>query len=231
MRGRLRLVGLAAVIAVATNGCGAHRDERLNYNPANFATPDALPVTDALVTYRMGPGDVINVSVFNVAALSGEQQVDAAGNITMPLIGAVPAAGKSTDELSKDLAVRLGEKYLQQPQVTVSMKTAVSKTVTIDGSVATPGLYAVVDKTTLLKSIAMAHGTAEGANPKKVVVFRQIQGQRTAAAFDLTTIRDGIDPDPAIYPNDVIVVDGKRISEAWRTVLQAVPLVGLFARF
>lgn len=228
---RWRLVGMAAAIAAVTSGCGSHRDGRLSYNPANFPTPDALPVSATLMTYRLGPGDVVNVAIFNVESLSGEQQVDTAGNITLPLIGAIPAAGKSTQELGSELAARLGQRYLQHPQVTVSLKTAISQTITVDGSVASPGLYPVADKSTLLKTIAMAHGTSEGANPKKVVVFRQVQGQRQVAAFDLTTIRDGIDPDPAIYPNDVVVVDGRRISEAWRTVLQSVPLVTLFTRF
>lgn len=203
----------------------------MNYNPANFAAPDPLPISDTLMTYRLGPGDLVNVSIFSVDSLSGDRQIDAAGNLTMPLIGALPAAGKTTQELGTILTEKLGARYLQQPQVTVSLKAAVAKTVTVDGSVAQPGLYPVPEKTTLLKTIAMAHGTSQGANPKKVVVFRQVEGQRHAAAFDLTTIRDGIDPDPVIYANDVVVVDGRQTSEAWITLLQSVPIVALFTRF
>ncbi len=230
MRSRLGLVVLTAAAALLT-GCGAHRDNRMAYNPANFAAPDELPVSDTLMTYRLGPGDVVNISVFSVESLSGERQVDAAGNLTMPLIGAVPAVGKSTEELGAELVALLGKRYLQQPQVTVVLKSAVSRTVTVDGSVETPGLYPVADKTTLLKTIAMAHGTSQGANPKKVVVFRQVGGQRQAAAFDLTTIRDGVDPDPIIYANDIVVVDGRQTSQAWVTLLQSVPILGLFTRF
>jgi len=226
----LRLVGLTVGISLLA-GCGAHRDSRMNYNPTTFAAPDQLPVSETLMTYRLGPGDVVNISVFSVDSLSGDRQVDAAGNITMPLIGAVPAAGKSAEELGADLTGQLGKKYLQQPQVTVAVKSAVARTITVDGSVSSPGLYPVADKTTLLKTIAMAHGTSQGANPKKVVVFRQVNGQRHAAAFDLTTIRDGIDPDPIIYANDVVVVDGRQTSQAWITLLQTVPLLGLFTRF
>ncbi|WP_177198462.1 polysaccharide biosynthesis/export family protein [Novosphingobium sp. CF614] len=220
-----------AACAALLAGCAAKRDANLTYNPGNFTAPDELPVSDTLATYRLGPGDVVNVTVFNVDSLSGDRQVDAAGNLTMPLIGAVPAVGKSTQEFGADLAARLGARYLQQPQVTVSLKSAVARTVTVDGSVGTPGLYPVPDKTTLLKTIAMARGTSQGANPKKVVVFRQINGQRNAAAFDLTTIRDGKDPDPIIYPNDIVVVDGRDISPAWVTLLQSVPLIALFSRF
>jgi polysaccharide export outer membrane protein len=62
-------------------------------------------------------------------------------------------------------------------------------------------------------------------------VFRQINGQRNAAALDLTSIRDGVDPDPIIYANDIVVVDGKEISPTWMAVLQTVPLISLFTRF
>lgn len=231
MRLRVGFAAAAAAAMILLAGCGAHRDARMAYNPANFAAPDELPVSDTLMTYRLGPGDTVGVAVFGVDSLSGDRQVDAAGNLTMPLIGAVPAAGKSTEELGTELAALFGKKYLQQPQVTVALKSAVARTVTVDGSVASPGLYPVGDRTTLLKTIAMARGTSQGANPKKVVVFRQVNGQRNAAAFDLTTIRDGIDPDPVIYANDVVVVDGRQTSQAWMTLLQTVPLIGLFTRF
>ena len=77
----------------------------------------------------------------------------------------------------------------------------------------------------------MARGTADGANPKRVVVFRRINGERQAAAFDLTTVRKGADPDPEIYPEDVIVVDGSSVSKGFRTVLQTIPLIALFRPF
>jgi polysaccharide export outer membrane protein len=230
LRLRLTLVGLGLSVALLA-GCGPRRDAKMNYNPTNFAAPDEMPVSATLMTYRLGPGDVVNVAVFSVDSLTGDRQVDAAGNLTMPLIGAVPAAGKSADELGAELATLLGKRYLQQPQVTVTLKSAVARTVTVDGSVASPGLYPVPDKTTLLKTIAMAHGTSQGANPRKVVVFRQVNGQRHAAAFDLTTIRDGVDPDPVIYANDVVVVDGRETSATWIALLQSVPILGLFTRF
>ncbi|WP_156840046.1 polysaccharide biosynthesis/export family protein [Novosphingobium aquimarinum] len=232
-RGTRLAIILIAVLALAVllSGCNAGRDSKMTYNPANFRAPDELPFDTSLATYRVGPGDVVNVSVFSVDSLTGQHQIDAAGNLTMPLLGAVPAAGLSTQELSDKLTQRLGAKYLQDPQVTVSLVTAVARTVTVDGSVGAPGLYPVADKTTLMKTIAMAKGTSQGANPKKVVVFRQIDGQRNAAAFDLTSIRDGVDPDPVIYANDIVVVDGRDISPAWSTLLQTVPLIALFSRF
>jgi polysaccharide export outer membrane protein len=212
-------------------GCGAQRDSKLTYNPAGFTAPDPVQAVNTLTTYRLGVGDVVTVTVFSVESLSGDRQIDAAGNLNMPLLGTIAAADKTAQELEAELTTKFGARYLQNPQITVALKTAVARTVTVDGSVAQPGIYPVPDKTTLLKTIAMARGTAQGANPKKVVVFRQINGQRNAAAFDLTSIRDGVDPDPVIYANDIVVVDGKEISPAWVALLQTVPLVSLFSRF
>lgn len=219
-------IGLALL-----SGCGAKRDAKLTYNPANFTAPDPLQTVNTLTTYRLGVGDVVTVTVFSVESLSGDRQIDAAGNLNMPLVGNIAAVDKTAQELETELTAKFGARYLQNPQITVSLKSAVARTVTVDGSVSQPGIYPVPDKTTLLKTIAMARGTAQGANPRKVVVFRQINGQRNAAAFDLTSIRDGADPDPIIYANDIVVVDGKEISPAWVALLQTVPLVSLFTRF
>lgn len=223
---RLMVLGIFAVLAA---GC-AQRSSSLTYNPAGFGAPDPVPVTALTGDYHLGIGDVVTVRVFNVDSLSGDQTIDSTGNVNLPLVGAVPAIGKTTDELGRDLAQRLGARYLHDPQVTVALKSAVPKTVTVDGSVDSPGVYPIGNRTTLLQTIALAHGTSEHANLHRVVIFRQLQGQRQAAAFDLATIRNGTDADPSVYPNDVVVVDGRDTTLSLRTLIQTVPVVGLFIR-
>ena len=228
MRGMLRSLALLCLSGLALAGCAGTRSRTLAYNPAEFHAPDALPVALLTTQYRLGVGDVITIRVFSVDSLSGDQQVDPAGNVTMPLIGAVPAIGHTTQELSADLVHRLGARYLNSPQVQVTLKTVVAQTVTVDGSVTQPGVYAVSPRQTLLQTIAAAHGATTDANPRRVVIFRTINGQRQAAGFDLTTIRAGTDPDPLIYANDVVVVDGNRTAQQVRDGLQAIPILGLF---
>lgn len=228
MRGFLRLMLLVCLGSLALAGCAGSRSRTLSYNPATFTAPDVIPIAARTAEYRLGVGDVVTVRVFNVDSLSGDQQVDPAGNITMALIGAVPAIGHTTQELSADLVHRLGARYLNSPQVQVVLKTVVPQTVTVDGSVTQPGVFPVNGRQTLLQTIALARGTTDGANPRRVVVFRQINGQRQAAGFDLTTIRAGTDPDPLIYPNDVVVVDGNQTAQRIRDGLQAIPILGLF---
>ena len=179
----------------------------------------------------LGPGDVIEVKVYRVADLSGEQVVDNTGRIKVPLIGALAAAGKTTDQLETDIAAGLGARYLQNPDVQVMLKSPVARLVTVDGSVSQPGLYPVAGQISLLQTIAMARGTAQGANPHRVVVFRMIDGQRMAASFDLESIREGEMDDPAIYPDDIVVVDGSSLAATWTLLIQTLPLVALFQPF
>jgi polysaccharide export outer membrane protein len=80
-----------------------------------------------------------------------------------------------------------------------------------------------------MRAVALARGTSEDANPGRVVVFRTINGQRMAAAFDLRAIRRAEAEDPAIYGNDIVVVDGSRARSIWRDVLGAIPILGVFA--
>lgn len=218
------------LVFTTLTGC-ASRAKDMAYNPVGFGAPDASPPTLSPTEQPLGPGDVVTVRVFGVDSLSGDQTVDQAGQITMPLIGAVPAAGKTTAQLGQQLATRLGERYLASPQVNVALKSFVAKTITVEGAVGTPGIYPVVGKTSLINTIAMARGTTEDANLKQVIVFRQINGERQAAAFDLTTIRRGTDPDPEIFANDTVVVIDSKNQRTFRTVLQTLPVVGLFTRF
>jgi polysaccharide export outer membrane protein len=81
---------------------------------------------------------------------------------------------------------------------------------------------------TLIQAVALAKGTREDANARRVAVFRMIDGRRAAAAFDLTAIRRGESDDPKIYPGDIIVVDGSSIKAAQKQFFQSVPLLSLF---
>lgn len=221
-------VALSALLALA--GC-SQRGGDIAYNPSNFGRPDSAAIPVVAADRRLGAGDIVTIRVFKVDTLSGDQTIDSGGRINLPLVGYVQAAGTTTAELERQLVAQFGAQYLADPRIAVTLKTAVTPTVTVDGSVQQPGLYPVQPNMSLIQMIAMARGTADGANPKQVVVFRRISGQRMAAAFDLTTIRKGLDPDPPIYPDDIIVVDGSATSQAMKSVLQSLPFVSIFRPF
>jgi polysaccharide export outer membrane protein len=177
---------------------------------------------------RISPNDVLHISVFGVPELNGDYQVDPLGRLKMPLIEPVTAKGYTTFELSETIERELGERYLQDPDVYVVITESQGPQLTVDGSVKSPGLYPVRGQLTLLQAVVLAGGTAEDANPRKVVIFRQIEGQRAAAAFDLVAIRNGNAEDPTVYGNDVIVVDGAEGRRIYGEAIRSIPLVAFF---
>ena len=229
--GMRRIGTLLALTALSLSACADRRGGSVPYNVDNFGAPDAPIALQTNETYHIGPGDELSILVFRVADMSGDVAVDQTGNFTMPLIGQVQAIGKTTDQLATELTQRLGTKYLQNPEVRVAVKTASNQRVTIDGSVKAAGIYPITPAMTLLQAIALAKGTDADANPRRTVVFRTIGGQRQAASFDLTNIRRGEAPDPVIYGNDVIVVDGNQLRKNFRDTLSAVPLLSIFRPF
>jgi polysaccharide export outer membrane protein len=124
-----------------------------------------------------------------------------------------------------------GAKYFEHPDVSVAIKQSTAHVVTVDGAVNQAGQYPVAGPMTLIQAVALARGTTEDANSRRVAVFRTIDGQRQAAAFDLTAIRRGEAQDPQIYPGDIVVVDGSKIKEAEKQIFQSVPLLAIFRPF
>jgi len=110
----------------------------------------------------------------------------------------------------------------------VAIKQSTARVVTVDGAVKDAGSFPVAGPLTLIQAVALAKGPTEDANPRRVAVFRTIGGQRQAAAFDLTDIRRGQAPDPAIYAGDIVVVDGSSIKALQKQIFQTVPLLGMF---
>jgi polysaccharide export outer membrane protein len=228
---RLCLILLCLLSSIALAGCAGKRGGPVPYNVENFSAPDAPVVATLEEDYKIAPLDTLKIAVFQVPDLSGDYEVDLTGNVMMPLIGSVKAVDKTTRQLQTELVQRLGAKYLQNPDVGVGVKTSTRRNVTVDGSVRQPGMYPVAGPMTLIQAIALARGTDETANPRRIAIFRQIGGQRMAAAFDLVNIRRGEAEDPKIYSGDIIVVDGSNVKAVQREVLQALPILSIFRPF
>jgi polysaccharide export outer membrane protein len=180
--------------------------------------------------YVIGPQDKLRIRVFEVKDLSfDEEEVDANGQIQLPLIGKVTAAGKTAMQLQDELAQRLGDKYLQSPQVSVSIAESASQKVTVEGEVKAPGVFQLKGKTTLMQAIAMAGGPSDIANLHKVAIIRESEGTRRAAVCDFQAIRDGKAGDPIIQGNDVVVVDSSSTKSLWSNVMKNLPIFTLLA--
>jgi len=227
VRSTLR-VAIIALLALGISAC-ASRGGKVPYAPADFGPPDRSVPADLAYDLPLGPLDVLKVTVFRVPELSGDYQVDAKGNLDMPLIGALNVRDVTPPQLGKELASRYGVKYLNNPQITVRVTSSISNNVTVEGGVNAPGIFSLPGKITLVGAIAMARGVnTTDANPRRVLVFRKSGGKTMAAAFDLIAIRRGEMEDPAIYPGDTVVVDSSTLRPVYRDLLQAIPLVTLF---
>ncbi len=187
--------------------------------------------TASMQEYRLGPLDTLNVLVFQVPELSGDFQVGSDGSLGLPLVGSIRAAGRTVQDVQKEITAKLSASYLQQPQVTVKVTGFNSQKVTVDGAVAKPGVFPVSQGGgTLLDFIAQAGGMPRQADDSNVVVFRDIDGKKMAARFNVADIRKGKASDPIIYGGDRIVVPVSGARSAWADFLQAVPAASFVAR-
>lgn len=161
--------------------------------------------------YRVGPNDLLDVEVLNLEknreSAKRTVRVNAAGYITLPLVGPVLVSGLTQQQAEAHIATQYGEKYLQDPQVSVFIKEFTTERITVDGAVAKPGIYPLVGQMTLLRALALAGGFGQIANASEVMLFRQGEkGDRQVATFNVERIRAGKDADPAIRGDDLIVV-------------------------
>ena len=217
----------ATVSTLLVAGCADTRGGSIPYNQS-LAPPDEVKFQTLETNYKIAPMDKLAIKVFKMNDLSADYDVDLAGNISMPLIGEVRAVNLTTAELDEQLTQKLGTKYLEHPDVSVAIKASTAHVVTVDGAVKDGGSFPVGGPISLIQAVALAKGTSEDANARRVAVFRQIGGKRQAAAFDLTSIRRGEAPDPQIYPGDIVVVDGSSVKATQKQILQSIPLLSIF---
>jgi polysaccharide export outer membrane protein len=216
---------LAAAITLA--GCADTRGGSIPYDRP-LAAPDPVTFQTLGTDYKIAPMDKLGIKVFKMEDLSGDYEVDLAGNISLPLIGQIEAANLTTAQLDDLLTQKLSAKYLEHPDVSVAIKSSTAHVVTVDGAVNGAGSFPVGGPISLIQAVAMARGTTEDANPRRVAVFRTVGGKRQAAAFDLTAIRRGQSPDPQIFPGDIVVIDGSSVKATQKKLLQAIPVLALF---
>lgn len=228
----LQSIGIALALGVVPllSGCLDSRGGPIPYNQ-QLATPDEPKIESLGAGYKIAPMDTLTVKVFKADDLTGDYDVDLAGNISLPLIGEVQAATLTTAQLDEKLTERFGEKYFQNPDVSVAVKKSTGRVVTVDGAVKEPGAFPLIQPVSLMQAVAMAKGVTEEANLRRVAVFRTIDGQRQAAAFDLTSIRRGEMQDPQVYPGDIIIVDGSHLKQIQKQILSNIPILSVFRPF
>lgn len=145
--------------------------------------------------YTLDAGDKVRVIVYGQEGISGSYMVDAGGNVNLPLAGAVPARGFTTDQLARMIGERLKQGYVREPHVTVSMETY--RPFFIMGEVTTPGQYPYVPNMTAENAVAIAGGFSPRAQKQAIELTRVANGQRFTSQVPLNT---------PLQPGDTVVV-------------------------
>ena len=169
--------------------------------PAVIAQPIApQPILlEAPTGYTLDSGDKLRVVVFGQEGLSASYSVDTGGRITMPLIGAVPARGRTPSELQVAIAAKLKEGYVREPHVAVEIETY--RPFFILGEVTLPGQYPYVANMTVETAVAIAGGYTPRAQKYRIEISRQISG---------LTEKRVVSPNYPVHPGDTI-----QIAERW----------------
>ncbi len=188
------------------------------------------PPTSAIATapveapsdYFIGPQDLLKVEVFGVESLNRSVRVNSRGQISLPLVGLVQAAGRTGEQLAADIATRLAKDYLQNPQVTIFIEEFTSQRATVVGSVKSPGVYPLKGRTTLLQVVAGAGGTTNVATGTAMVLRSEPDGMRKMRQYDLEAIRDGKAPDPEVLGEDVVHVETSGFKATAKEIMEFV---------
>jgi len=153
-------------------------------SPGPGATGSASPVTSiggsiAMPSdYVIGPGDLIQVSVWKNETLSRVMPVRPDGKISMPLLHDVQASGLTAMQLRDKIATALGE-FLPNPEVSVGVNEVRSMRISVLGEVQRPGVIELRGATTILEAIALAGGFRDFASPSKITILRNDDSGKT----------------------------------------------------
>jgi|SRR5579884_99643 len=179
---------LAAGLAVASEGPLLLGEENL------AATAD----------YRLGAGDVLEITVFEVEELSKPTVISPDGAAALPLIGAVKLSGLTAREAAARLVALYGDGLLRNPQISVTVKEYHSQPVSVLGAVGKPGIYQLRGLRKLSEVLALAGGLA--ADSGSAITISRPPQTITVATRDLFRSPDGLEDDPWVRGGDIIRV-------------------------
>lgn len=207
----MRFTGARNSFAIAALAlCPAIASAQRSATPSPAATPAPTTVSvgvDVPRDYVIGPDDVLEVRFWKDADLSREVIVRPDGKIALELLNDVQAAGLTPDEL-RALVLAGAKRYVEDPSVTVIVKTINSRKAYITGMVEKPGAYPLSPGMTVLQLISMAGGLKEFAKAKDIVVTRTEKGVPLVYSFNYRDILKGRNllQNIVLKPGDNVVV-------------------------
>lgn len=177
----LRVVLLNILLAFVMAGCATSGSDS---TPAQTQAIQELLENQAVAAYRLGSGDQVRVIVFGEEDLSGEFVVDGAGMVSLPLVGEVPAGGKTLQEFRSEVEARLSDGYLTDPRVSAEVLNY--RPFYILGEVEESGEYPYTDGLTVMNAVARAGGFTYRANTRVVYIKRADTNQEVELPLTAT---------------------------------------------
>jgi polysaccharide export outer membrane protein len=157
--------------------------------------------------YRLGPEDVMLISVWKDEQLTREVVVRPDGMFSFPLVGDVAAEDRAVDEIRADLVKRL-TKYIPNANVSVAVTKVLSYKIYVVGRVNKPGEYLIGHYTDVLQALSLAGGLTPFAAENDIKVIRRVNGQQQVFAFRYGDVRKGneLEQNILLQRGDVVMV-------------------------
>ncbi len=138
----------------------------------------------SLNDYRIGPDDLLEISVFEEEKLNKTVRVSSQGNVSLPLVGVLKVKGMTARELEKEIEDLLAEKYLKNPQVSIFIKDYRNQRISVMGAVVKPGVIDVTGQKAILDLLSLAGGLREDAGQLLFLIRPPNQEQGEAPKKD-----------------------------------------------
>lgn len=210
----MRSIAVTAALALSA-AVGRGQDAKTNLPP-----PASTIDTNARPTGTLRSGDLLKIRVYRDSELSGQYLIDAQGNVQIPGVGIVRAAGLDPTQITERMVEALRSRGFRSPEIAVQPLIRVS----VLGNVRTPGLYPVDPGVSLIQLLTLAGGPSEGANLSRTQVVRD----NRAYTVDLKSALSGSPAgDVALYSNDVVYVPQRRSLFSRENIGLAATLAGL----
>jgi len=176
------------------------------------ATPEEPDATDNKTDlypaeYKIGPGDVLRISVWKEEGMELETLVKPDGGITFPLAGEIKASGLTTPELTTRIEDKL-KRFIPNPVVTVSVLQTVSNKIYVVGKVNRPGEYQATRYMDVLQALSIAGGLTPYAESDEIKIIRRTDGEKKVFTFDYDEVINGeqLDTNIILQAGDTIAV-------------------------
>ena len=211
MTNYIRAFASLSLVVVLTAVAGAQAGAQKPAAPAaaNPAAPvgtsGAAARPNVTPDYKLVPGDELRIEVYKDAQLSQNLQVRPDGKITLPLVGDIPAAGKTSTELRDVITTSLKE-YNTNPVVTVIVVKTVPATIYVMGEVNNPGPQPLVGEVTVMQALATAGGFKDFAKTKDIKIQRKTNAGLTTLHFNYKDAVNGTGKIIVLQAGDTIIV-------------------------